>query len=486
MIAYFPEIYPDELLYSQLARYMAHTGYLAYIYAAEDLFSNKATRPDIEFLNQYTKDALCMITKDLPLKTVIAKHTMFPYYGRFLPVNRRLKALLSLVSMRNDYKDNLSIPARKDAIPRKIRYCPLCVNEDRKRFGETYWHRTHQMVGVNICHIHNCYLVETDILMTSKASPSLINAESIVKQPHKIIFSDSKTECCLARYIAEVFQSNVNLHTEIAVGKFLHSKMENTKYLSTRGGKRNMALLYADFLKYYNDLPRNEFNQQWQLQKVFNGNRYNTFEICLIALFLGISANELVEMRIPAQSQVQLFDSKIMELHRKGLNYQQISAEMNTSYNTVKAIGEGLYQKYHYYSDTPQKTGAKKYDWETIDAATLPLVKNLICKLRGDTSIRPAKITVGMIERHLGLPKKGLQNCPKCRAEILRYSESQEQFWARELIWAVNAIIDQGNSLNITQIMKITNMRKKNIVACLPYLSQYANADTVSLIKSIT
>lgn len=342
------------------------------------------------------------------------------------------------------------------------------------------------MVGVNICPQHNCYLVDTDILMTSKASPALINAECIVKQPHQIIFSESKIECYLARYIAEVFQSKVDLHTEANVGKFLHSKMENTKYLSTRGGKRNMALLHADFLQYYKDLPQNEFNQQWQLQKVFNGNRHNTYEICLIGLFLGISAAELVKLQLPAQSQVQLFDSKIMELHRKGLNYQQISEEMNTSYNTVKAIGEGLYQKYHYYSDTPQKTGAKKYDWETIDTATLPLVKNLICKLRGDISARPSKITVGMIERHLGLPKKGLQNCPKCRAEILKYSESQEQFWARELILAVNAIIDQGYSLNITQIMKITNMRKKNIVACLPYLSQYANADMVSLIKSIT
>ncbi len=41
MIAYFPEIYPGELLYSQLARYYAQSGYTAYRYAAEDLYINK-------------------------------------------------------------------------------------------------------------------------------------------------------------------------------------------------------------------------------------------------------------------------------------------------------------------------------------------------------------------------------------------------------------------------------------------------------------
>lgn len=41
MITYFPEIYPDELLYSQLARCYVKTGYPAYIYMAEDFFQDK-------------------------------------------------------------------------------------------------------------------------------------------------------------------------------------------------------------------------------------------------------------------------------------------------------------------------------------------------------------------------------------------------------------------------------------------------------------
>ena len=38
MIGFFPEFYEDELLYSLLARYYIRSGYLNYVYAAEDLF----------------------------------------------------------------------------------------------------------------------------------------------------------------------------------------------------------------------------------------------------------------------------------------------------------------------------------------------------------------------------------------------------------------------------------------------------------------
>jgi len=56
MIAYFPTAYDDELLYSQLARFYTASGYMAYTYAAEELFLSKTVRPDMEFVNAYTSD----------------------------------------------------------------------------------------------------------------------------------------------------------------------------------------------------------------------------------------------------------------------------------------------------------------------------------------------------------------------------------------------------------------------------------------------
>lgn len=41
MIPQFPVLYPDELVYSWLARYYIRTGYLAYTFVAEELFISK-------------------------------------------------------------------------------------------------------------------------------------------------------------------------------------------------------------------------------------------------------------------------------------------------------------------------------------------------------------------------------------------------------------------------------------------------------------
>lgn len=57
-IAYFPEVYPDELVYSVLARYYVHSGYSAYIFCAEDVFVNKKLSPDKEFVNALKPEVL--------------------------------------------------------------------------------------------------------------------------------------------------------------------------------------------------------------------------------------------------------------------------------------------------------------------------------------------------------------------------------------------------------------------------------------------
>ena len=119
MITYFPEVYPDELLYSQLARCYVKAGYPAYIYMAEDFFQDRKVRPDIEFINSLTPAALQIITKEMPIREIILKHTMFPYYGRFIAKGRRNKAYQALMGMQGNY--NKLLPKVKNCQDRFLR-----------------------------------------------------------------------------------------------------------------------------------------------------------------------------------------------------------------------------------------------------------------------------------------------------------------------------------------------------------------------------
>lgn len=437
MITQFPAIYPDELLYSQLARYHARSGNLAYIFTAEQLFQIKTVRPDVEFLNAYTPEVLSILTSTMSLKDIIMKHTMFPYYGRFLKSERRTEAFDSLVNMRTDYRRLLPIPKNKTV--RYLRYCPICVQNDRERFGETYWHRVHQMVGVDICPFHHCRLIDSSIQTNSTISPNLVTAEDEVIDA-EIIFPGKELECRLAEYIAEVFTSDIDLESDAPAGKFLHSRLAGTKYLSSRGRKRYIELLHSDFMEFYKDFPNPRFNQDWQIEKIFSGARTSIVEICMIAMFLGIPSDDLSKLELPEYVP----SCKAKESHPNG--------------------------------------GVRKYNWNAKDIDTLPKVIDAITSIRQHPDQRPVKISVGMIERVLGMPKNGLRNYPLCRAEIIKYTESQEQYWARELEWAANTMLNSVGVVHMTGLMKLTNMRVKNIVASLPYLGDSITAEKIKAV----
>lgn len=439
MIAVFPTIYPDELLYSQLARFYARSGYPGYTFAAEDLFQSKTVRPDIEFLNAYTPEALHLITHEKPIERIILEHTMFPYYARFIGHERRMKAFQSLVAMDAAYHNLLPFPKSKEKVIRHLRYCPICAEHDRETYGETYWHRIHQMHGIRICPAHHCFLIETDIRMDSRVSPSLVTAEETVTSQSVITMSDDPIECALAGYVAEVFQSDFNLESTVEVGQYLHSRMEGSKYLSRRGQQRNIALLHRDFIAHYGSLA-DGFNELWQLQKLLSGSRHSMTEVCMTAMFLGVPSDDLAHMELPQIPQYDRFDATVKKLHDNGLNYQEIAQELGAAYDTVKAIGLGTYGTYHYDSPVRKERKSKRYDWTAIDNDLLPKVHDIVRSINADKTKRPCRITIGTVERMLNLPKNGLRNCSKCRSEIQRFHETQEQYWAKEIVWAVQTI----------------------------------------------
>lgn len=437
MIIQFPSIYPDELLYSQLARYHVRSGNLAYILTAEQLFQTKTTRPDVEFLNAYTPEVLSIITSTMTIEDVVMKHTMFPYYGRFLKLERRSMAFDSLVNMRTDYRRLLPIPKNKTV--RYLRYCPICVQNDREKVGETYWHRVHQMVGVDVCPTHHCLLIDSSIPTNSTVSPSLITAEDVVSN-FEPIFPEKELECQLAEYIAGVFTADMNIRSDGSIGKYLHSRLVGTKYLSSRGRKRYIELLHSDFMDFYKEFPNPRFNQDWQIEKLFSGARTSIVEICMIAMFLGIPAGDLSEIKLPEYVP----SCKPKGSHTNG--------------------------------------GVKKYDWNAKDVNMLPKVMEAIYSIQQHADRRPVRISVGMIERILGMPRNGLRNYPLCRAEIMKHSESQEEYWARELMWAAETMLNSVGVIHMTGLMKLTNMRVRNIIASLPYLDDSVIAEKIKAV----
>lgn len=472
MIVQFPSFYPDELVYSLLLRYYARSGYLSYSAAMEDLYGDRTARPSMEFLSRGTPEAMEHLTREQPLEDVILGHTMFPCYGRFLTAERRQAAFADLIGTQSSYWHLLPLPKNR---VRRLRYCPLCAREDRETRGETYWHRVHQVPGMRVCPTHGCKLVETGQRILTRAKEAAPAAEEQIPETEDALPCENPAEREAAAYLAQVFAEPMDLACDVPIGKFLHAHMAHTPYRSIRGEQRNIALLYEDFQTAYHGFLGEDLPEPKQLQRIFSGYRSRFHEICLLALFLGIPAEELAHPSLPEHTQEERFDEQVRRMHGLGMSYRQVARQLHVAGGTAVAAGRTA-RKIRKGRTDPG--GAKAKDWEKIDGETLPLVRDAIRLMQGGGDSRPMRITVHGVEQFLGLPSSRIaKRLPRCRAEVLAHQEPTEVYRAREVAWAAEKLRREGQPVNKKRVRELTNLRSRELAACRPYLVQFLEAE---------
>ncbi len=469
--------YEDELLYSVLARAKVKNGYIAYTYAAEDFFLSPKTRPDIEFVNAYSDNLMNAFEEIKPFKNWIKENTMFYYYSHFIPEDRKTRAFESLMQRNGEHGKNMCMPAKGNR--RFLRICPICYRNEIQTYGEAYWHRSHQMMEIDVCTIHNCRLMESTVKISGTASPSLITASEefggeICQETEPV----SGLELALAKYVTDTFKE-VSVIGEYMTGrftsKFLYDNLEGTKYVSARGEQRHMSLLKSDFNDYYSELRGNSFllKDYEQLQKIFTGYRFNFYEICQVGMFLEIPPKELAALKNgkSIERQIKAYDNRIIEMSVERISGNEIARRIGASSRTVRIIldkqqkNESDNKNKTDTSDAKKKCGPKPKDWEKFDDEYLSKVEDAIHLIYGVGDERPRKVTVFAVSKILGLPDKALYRMPKCLAKIKSYEESQEDYWKREVLWAIRITKAAKREVNWRRIRELTNLRRSQFEA---------------------
>src|SRR5713101_341244 len=170
MIGIFPDPYPGEIFYSFCARLCERAGYSKHRIAMRDLFGCEAVVASVAFPSH-----LDDLVARLPPGSVytsdylLVKHTLLPFYSPFLPLERVSRLRQDMCGRKGPAIHMRSgVMASRVPLPRWLRFCPQCVAEDRNRFGECYWHRVHQISGVELCPFHEVSLQESNAHATNK------------------------------------------------------------------------------------------------------------------------------------------------------------------------------------------------------------------------------------------------------------------------------------------------------------------------------
>jgi len=440
MIAYLPEIYPDELVYSWFSRYYIHSGCFSHKMALQDLYCKRSDNPSKEFIGNLNQQARETIAQMYPLDMLILNHTLFPLYARFIPLTQRKNALHRIGH------DSCDIHHLFPVLPRTneeqyLRYCPLCAKEDRVQYGEAYWHRKHQIRNVRTCTKHNCKLHATEILAKSEQSYVFYPAEIAIRDD-SVVYEDNSTALSFAAYIEAVLDAPIDFEKDIPIYSILYDGMSRTKYLKPSGRSRYTKMLADDLKVFYEKLGVCNIATMNQIQSVLLRKRYDFSVVCQIAFFLGMTVEELTQ---------------------PFLSMEQVQKERNSHY----------------------MKGAEPVDWVTLDAETAPkmeaFAKGVYTGVVNKNG-RPERVSERLVYREMGLLGHQLENMPQCKAIFERYTQSYPESWARKIIWAYRKLSEQGKPFYWSDIRGLAGVKKKNIHAIIPYLTKYTDADTVSRI----
>lgn len=304
MILQFPTPYPDELLYSVIARYHLRSGNQFWKHTLEDLFG-KRTNTASAFLPSGIQALVERLPKNTTIyeKTLIEKHTMFPFYTAFLPeekANSIYKAMLS-----DDGKTiymQAGIMASSIVQNKHFKYCSACFKEDLHQYGELYWHREHQLPGKLVCLKHGIWLEDSDVSINHSNKHSYI-----LPTPNNCDFMKASSVDCnvLKQYKPFLSQAKALLNGGFKYISFsyltdFYRKQSIEAGFATLNGRVYQKRLLNAFQQYYSDEFLQNINvglestELW-LASITRKHRksFHPYHHFLLLNFLGLSVNDV-------------------------------------------------------------------------------------------------------------------------------------------------------------------------------------------------
>lgn len=424
MRMYFPEIYPDELVYSWFGRFAVHSGYIN-SQLLQFLYCKRSDTPIKEFVGNLNSEARECIAKIYPLKELVLKHTMYPQYARFAPLDQRQDALYKLCNENCDMHHLFAVLPRCEK-EQYLKYCPVCASEDRQKYAETYWHRKHQIRNIGICPKHKCRLRDSGVPAKSMSLYSFVTAEEVIPDIEESIPVESSLQIAFAEYTEQVFDSPVDFVRDIPISAILYHGMKDTEYMKSTGNSRYMTKFVEDMTHFYEQIELNEIASISRIQKtLLTGRGYDFSLVCQLAFFLNMKPEELT-------------DPKLSE--------EQIKQEAESHYIKNRDIS----------------------DWDEYDSENVTRFEefcNAVYNGYSSNNGRPERVSERMIYEFLNVTAYGFKNMPQCMRVYEKYAESYEQSWLRKIAWAYEKLKQERGKQPIywTDLRKLSGVKKKSL-----------------------
>ena len=165
--------------------------------------------------------------------------------------------------------------------------------------------------------------------------------------------------------------------------------------------------------------------------------------------------------------------------------YRELALEYDIAFDTVSRIGHAVISKYRNLGKVARKSGPKQREWAELDEKYLPRVREIVDRIYNDGG-KPGHVSVGRVEREFGAPAKQFKKLPRCTAYILEHTETQNEYRARQVTWAVHLFEREGRYLSKRTLSKFLCYRKNDLSGCRYLITDQHVSSIISDLLAVT
>lgn len=301
MLSYFPNLYPDELLYSWFARYHDHSGNISSKQTMKEIFGNISSVAVVDFPNNLG-DFYKNISHFNPpnINDLVSNHTLYNYYTAFQSDVMKSRAFNYITNGGKPGAIHMFLGIAASTIENwhYLRFCPSCVQQDREQYGEAYWHVSHQLPKVFYCHLHQKLLHDSTIEFRNPHKHEFVSAEKEeLSSPRLITVFSSKLE----QQLKKLSEESISLIRYIENTQIYKYLMQVNGY-ANHFGKVHQQYFTQQFKKYYGeefltlvDCNFDEYSDTSWLRSITRKHRkaFHPVQHLLLLQFLNVSFKDL-------------------------------------------------------------------------------------------------------------------------------------------------------------------------------------------------
>lgn len=311
MLSYFPNLYPDELLYSWFARYHDHSGNTSSKQTMKELFGNMSSVAVVDFPNNLEAFYKNISHFNPPnINDLVNNHTMYNYYTAFQSDVMKTRAFNYITNGGKPGAIHMFLGIAASTIKNwhYLRFCPICIQQDREKYGEAYWHMSHQLPKVFYCHLHQELLHDSTIEFRNPHKHEFVSAEKAqLSQPHLVTVFSPKLE----QQLKKLSDESVNLihyaeHTQIQDFTQIYKYLMQVNGYANHFGKVLQQYFTQQFKQYYGDefltlvdCDFDEYSDTSWLRSIARKHRkaFHPVQHLLLLQFLNVSFKDLENLR---------------------------------------------------------------------------------------------------------------------------------------------------------------------------------------------